>query len=172
MREFEIDLTKFLVKGLRSYRNNAVINPSLLRCYNLMPSPTGLIPHERVYGIGWETAYFNYLEIKDQNGISWFWYPVFDGHILSGEEPPSEPTTGLDPIPITPDPIPYWINLRDEDQNVWRLYPDSTTGETRAKDSDPAVGTGMSNLIWRGTTTEVWTLKFSNETKTRYAIKV
>lgn len=172
MREFEVSLTKALKRGLRAFPKNELDVQFLSECYNFMPSETGLIPHERIQGIAWSSAYFNYLEIKDQNGVSWFWYPAFDGHIFVGPDIPSEITTGLDAIPINNSPVPYWVNILDENSDIWRLYPDSATGETRAKDSDPGVGTGISNLRWVGTTTEVWENKFNSVDKYRYAVKV
>lgn len=172
MREFEISLTKNLSKGLRPFSKNALSTSFLFECHNFCPTETGLVSHETIYSIQWTSGYFNYLQIKDQLGVSWYWYPVFDGHILVSSSIPSEPTTGLDAIAVTPVTIPYWVNIVDENSAIWRLYPDSTTGETRAKDSNPAVGTGMSNLVWRGTTSENWYIKFDDATKTRYAVKI
>ena len=169
MREFEVNLSKSLAKGLRPFPRNELSGSFLYECYNFMPSETGLIPYETVRAIG---SYFNYLEIKDQLGVSWYWYPVFDGHILAGSSIPSEPSTGLDAVAITPTPTPYWVNVLDELGATWRLYPDSTTGETRAKDSDPSVGTGMNSLRWRGTTQEMWELAFRVSDHTRYAVRV
>ena len=178
MREFEISLTKTLNRGLRPFPENPN-NPLFLEeCFNWMPSELALRPHEPLSPIGIsQGAFFNYLEIKDQNGISWYWYPVFDGHILAGSGIPSEPSTGLVAIPITPITIPYWVEILDESSVVWYLYPDSTSGFTRARDTVPPVGTGMENLLWRGTTSEWWRIRFSvaarfdNPDHTRYAVK-
>ncbi len=152
-------------------RNELAGGEFLSECFNFVPSETGLAPYARAYGLGWSN-YFNYLEIKDQLSVSWYWYPVFDGHILVGSTIPSEPTTGLDAVAITAVPTPYWLEIRDENSAIWFLYPDSTTGETRARDAAPAIGTGISNFLWRGTTMERWMLKFNNADKSRYSVRI
>ena len=47
----------------------------------------------------------------------------FDGHILTGTTVPTEPTTGLDAVPLLAPPI-EWVNIEDENNEVWKLYPD------------------------------------------------
>ena len=172
MREFQIPFTKPLLKGLQDFSANGILNPQLFECHNLMPMETGLVGHETIYSIGLTRAYFNYLEIRQQSGKSWYWYPVFDGHILVGDTIPSEPSTGADAVALINIPTPYWVELLDENFLTWYLYPDDVSGFTRATDTKPAIGTGIQNLIWRGTTSEYWQLRFDNSSKTRYAIRV
>ena len=172
MREFQIPFLKPLVKGLQNFEANSLSNPQLVECHNLMPMETGLTAHETIWSIGLTSAYFNYLEVRQQSGRSWFWYPVFDGHILAGDTIPSEPSTGLDAVPIIHIPTPYWVEILDETLATWYLYPDSVNGFTRAADTKPSVGTGITNLVWRGTTGEFWKIGFRTASKTRYAIRV
>lgn len=172
MRQFQIPFTKELLRGLRTFPAGLLTNPQLVECYNLMPAEDGLIAHETIYGIGLAKAAFNYLEIKDQTRVSWFWYPVFDGHILVAGNIPSEPSTGYDATAITPLTVPYWVEILDQDLVTWFLYPDSLTGFTRAKDTAPTIGTGMKNLVWRGTTGEYWRIRYNSITNTRHAEKM
>ena len=171
MREYQIPFTKQLTKGLQDFVNGTLGDPQLSVCYNLMPVEQGLLGHETIYSIGLTSAYFNYLQIRDQNGVSWYWYPVFDGHILAGSAVPSEPSTGYDAVAITPPTVPYWVEILDATNVVWYLYPDTVAGWTRARDTKPPVGTGMVDLVWRGTTGEFWKIKYNATTNTRYAVK-
>lgn len=172
MRQFQIPFTKGLLKGLSAFPAGLLTNPQLFECYNLMPAEGGLVAHETIYGVGLAKAAFNYLEIKDQVQVSWFWYPVFDGHILAGGNIPSEPSTGYDAIPITPAIVPYWVEILDQNLVTWYLYPDNLTGFTRARDTAPAIGTGMKNLVWRGTTGEYWRIRYNSTDNIRYAEKM
>ena len=172
MREFQIPFIAPLRKGLQDFGTNVIGNPKLFECHNLMPIETGLVGHETIYSIGMSKAYFNYLEIRQQSGKSWFWYPVFDGHLIVSEEIPSEPTTGADATALNNIPIPYWVEIKDEKLATWYLYPNDGDGFTRATDTKPAVGTGISNLVWRGTTSEFWTIRYNSVDNTRYAVKV
>ena len=172
MREFQIPFSKELLKGLQPYSAEAINSPQLFECYNLMPVEGGLSGHETIYGIGLTKSAFNYLEIKDQTRVSWYWYPVFDGHILVGGNIPSEPSTGYDAIPITPLVIPYWVEVLDEALITWYLYPDQFSGFTRASDTPPAIGTGMKNLAWRGTTGELWQIRYNSALNARHSVKV
>ena len=171
MREFQISFTKGLLKGLSAFPLGTKDNPQLHECYNLMPAEGGLTSHETIYGVGLTQSAFNYLEIKDQTRVSWYWYPVFDGHILAGGNVPSEPSTGYDALSITPLVIPYWVEILDQALVTWYLYPDNLTGFTRARDTAPPVGTGMKNLVWRGTTGEYWKISYNSITNTRHAEK-
>ena len=45
-------------------------------------------------------------------------------------------------------------------------------GRDPCTDSTPLSGVGLSNLVWRGTTTESWMIRFDSVTKTRYAVRV
>lgn len=172
MREFQIPFAKSLSKGLQAFAANNIINPQLVECHNLMPLETGLVGHETIYSTGLPKAYFNYLEIREQSGISWYWYPIFDGHILATAIIPSEPTTGSDAVALINIPIPYWVEILDENLATWYLYPNPIDGFTRATDTKPLVGTGLQNMVWRGTTSEFWQIRFDTVTKTRYAVKV
>ena len=172
MREFQIPFTKQLLKGLSAFPTGLSSSPQLSACYNLMPVEGGLNAHETIYGIGLAKSAFNYLEIKDQVRVSWYWYPVFDGHILVGGNIPSEPSTGYDVTPITPLVVPYWVEILDQALVTWYLYPDQSNGFTRARDTAPAIGTGMKNLIWRGTTGELWQIRYNSVLNTRHAVKV
>ena len=172
MREFQIPFNKELLKGLQPYSVEEIKDPQLFECYNLMPVEGGLSGHETIYGIGLTKSVFNYLEIKDQVNVSWYWYPVFDGHILAGGNIPSEPSTGYEAIPITPLIVPYWVEVLDQALVTWYLYPDNLTGFTRARDTAPTIGTGMKNLTWKGTTGESWQIKYDSVLNTRHAVKV
>ena len=169
MREFQIPFLKPLVRGLQDFASGSISDPQLVECHNLMPMETGLISHETIYSIGLPKVYFNYLEIKQQSGKSWYWYPVFDGHILVGDAIPAEPSTGADAVALINIPIPYWVEILDEKLATWYLYPDSDSGFTRATNTQPSVGTGIRDLVWRGTTSEFWSIRFNSVDKTRYA---
>lgn len=171
MREYQIPFIKQLTSGLHNFATNTLSNPQLFECYNLMPVEQGLRGHETIYGIGLTSAYFNYLQIRDQAGVSWYWYPVFDGHILAGSVVPSEPSTGYDAVAITPTTVPYWVEVFDATNTTWYLYPDTVAGWTRARDTKPSIGTGMNDLLWRGTTGEFWRIRYDAVTNTRYAVK-
>ncbi len=172
MREFQIPFIKPLLKGLQDFTANSLVDPQLIECHNLMPMETGLIGHETIYSTGIPKAYFNYLQIRQQAGQSWYWYPVFDGHILVGSDIPSEPSTGTDAVALNVTPTPYWVEILDENLVTWYLYPNDVDGFTRATDTKPPVGTGVQNLVWRGTTSEFWQIRFDSVSKTRYSVKV
>ena len=172
MREFQVPFIKSTLKGLGEFFTNSLVNPQLIECHNLMPLETGLVGHETIYSIGLTKAYFNYLEIRQQSGKSWYWYPVFDGHILVSETIPSEPSAGADAVALINIPIPYWIEILDENLSTWYLYPNDGDGLTRATDTKPSAGTGIQNILWRGTTSEFWQVRFNSSDKTRYAVKV
>lgn len=171
MREYQIPFVKQLSRGLQDFNTSETKDPQLFICYNLMPVEQGLQGHETIHGIGLTSAYFNYLQIKDQAAVSWYWYPVFDGHILAGSIVPSEPSTGYDAVAINTPVVPYWVEIPDVNGITWYLYPDTLAGWTRARDTKPPVGTGMANLVWRGTTGEFWKIKYDAVTNTRYAVK-
>lgn len=170
MREFVVNLTDSLGKGLRAF-DPKLNKPMLDECFNFQTSEIGLEPYRPLKAVGWQSAYFNYVEIADQTGQQWYWYPVFDGHILSGPNVPSEPTTGMDPIPVNSSPV-QWIEIFDENLEVWKLYPDPTTGFTRCTDTTSLSGVGLPDLQWRGTTGETWILRFSEVHMARYSVKV
>jgi hypothetical protein len=171
VRESIIDLTRSLPKGLRAFDDKSRGDLMLDECFNFQTTESGLAEYSPLQAIGWQTAYFNYLSIRDQNGGLWYWYPVFDGHILVGTSVPTEPTTGLEAMPLVATPI-EWVEILDENNEVWKLYPDASTGETRATDFTPLSGVGLANLVWRGTTSESWMLRFSNAELARYAVRV
>ena len=172
MREFQVPFTKPLLKGLQDFAANSIVSPQLQECHNLMPMETGLVGHETIYSIGLTSAYFNYLEIRQQTGMSWYWYPIFDGHILVTDAIPNEPSTGADAVGLINIPIPYWVEILDENLATWYLYPNDGDGLTRATDTKPSVGTGVQNMLWRGTTSEFWQIRFDSVNKTRYSMKV
>ncbi len=172
MREFQIPFIKPLLKGLQDFGVDSLINPKLFECHNLMPVESGLVGHETINSIGLTRAYFNYLEIRQQSGKSWYWYPVFDGRILVGDIIPQEPSTGADAIALNNIPIPYWVEILDENLTTWYLYPDEVSGLTRATNMRPTIGTGIQNLIWRGTTSEFWTVRYNSVDNTRYAVRM
>jgi hypothetical protein len=171
MREFQVDLSKALAKGLSPLDDREGSVLTLHECFNFIPDEVGLKPWEPVNPIGWRGAFFNYLPIRDQTGILWYWYPVFDGHILAGPDVPSEPSTGWLPVPVVGNPI-EWVEIPDENGMIWKLYPDTADGFTRATDSTPLSGVGLDLLVWRGTTGETWTNYFETVTHTRYARRV
>jgi hypothetical protein len=180
MREFTIDLSKALSKGLSPTETREGLILGLYECFNQVPDEVGLKPWVPISPIGMRLIpteelppvnCFNYLPIRDQTGVLWYWYPVFDGHILAGSTIPSEPSTGLIPLSIVAQPV-EWVEIFDELGNVWKLYPDVEAGFTRATDSTPLNGIGLQYLIWRGTTTELWTNRFDLESHTRFAQKV
>ncbi len=172
MREFQIPFAKPLTKGLSAFSPNNSSDVQLFECHNLMPMESGLVGHETIYSIGLTKMYFNYLEIRQQTGQSWYWYPVFDGHILASDVIPNEPSTGADAVALINIPTPYWVEILDENLATWYLYPNTGDGFTRATDTKPSVGTGIQNLVWRGTTGEFWQVRFDSATKTRHAVKV
>jgi len=172
MREFTIDFTKALTRGLVAFPGNEPKILMLTECHNQILSETGLRPYAPFRGIGWEGGgFFHYLPIRDQNGVMWYWYPVFDGHILTGNTIPSEPTTGLEARPLVDEDV-SWVEILDENNSPWLLYPDPALGWTRATDTTPLTGNGVTNLVWKGTTTEWWTIRFNSVALTRHAVKV
>jgi hypothetical protein len=48
VREYGIDFEEGLRKGLRAFPNPVPGKEELIECYNLVPSPTGLVAHERI----------------------------------------------------------------------------------------------------------------------------
>lgn len=172
MREFTIDLSKALSRGLTPFPGNELRGIGLYECYNQVPTENGLEDYKplRATGCG-ASMFFHYLRILDQGGVPWYWYPVFDGHILSGDTIPSEPTTGLDPLSLINEDV-QWVEILDENFQMWKMYPDQATGFTRVTDTTPLSGVGLESLVWRGTTTEWWTVRFDDASKTRYAVKV
>jgi hypothetical protein len=171
MREFTIDVSKTLPKGLSPIEDREGLIPGLHECWNFVPDEAGLKPWEPFLPTGWQGAYFNYLPIRDQTGVLWYWYPVFDGHILVDTDIPSEPSTQLVAISLVVNPV-SWIDIPDENGAIWQLYPDTVDGFTRATDSTPLGGEGLQNIVWRGTTSELWTIRFDSVSHTRYAVKI
>jgi hypothetical protein len=171
MREFTIDLSKALTKGLSPVEDREGMLLGLRECFNFVPDESGLKSWEPLVPTGWQGGYFNYLPIRDQTGALWYWYPVFDGHILAGANIPSEPSTEWAALPIVGTPV-EWVEIPDENGDIWKLYPDPVDGFTRATDSTPLSGVGLQQLVWRGTTGETWTNFFETITHTRYARRV
>ena len=171
MREFTVDVSKALPKGLFPAESREGLILSLRECFNFVPDEIGLKAWEPLAATGWNSASFNYLAIRDQTGAVWYWYPVFDGHILAGDDVPSEPSTGLMPVPVTEEPV-EWVEIPDENGAIWFLYPDPADGFTRATDTPHLSGVGIQNMVWRGTTSELWTNRFRSFDLTRYAQKV
>ncbi len=171
MREFSVSLTKTLAKGLAPFPKNESQELGLRECFNLMPSPSGLVEHEAIRSTGWKGPIFNYLPIKDQNGILWYWYPIFNGGIVVGSTIPSAPTTGMYPVSVVPAPV-WWVEIIDQAGMAWQMYPSIVTGLTFATDSQLPVGFGVKDMIWRGTTGEDWMIKFNSVTHQRISVKV
>jgi hypothetical protein len=172
MREFQVDLTKALPRGLSPLEKREGALLGLHECFNFVPDEIGLKPWDPLIPTGMSGGgYFNYLPIRDQTGKLWYWYPVFDGHILAGDTIPNEPDTNLIAIPVVGDPV-EWVNIPDENNFLWKLYPDPGEGFTRITDSTPLTGVGLELLVWRGTTLETWTNKFETVFHTRYAVRV
>ncbi len=171
MREFSVNLTKALTKGLAPFPKNESQELGLRECFNLMPSPSGLVEHEALRPTGWKAPIFNYLGIRDQNGVLWYWHPIFDGHIVVSTTVPTEPLTGMFPISVTNGPV-WWVEIIDQFGAAWQMYPQITTGFTFATDSQLAVGFGIKDMIWRGTTGEDWRINFNSVTHERISVKV
>ncbi len=170
MREFELQLTKSLSKGLRPFPRNELVAQMLSECFNMMPAETGLVPHETVCGIGFTTVYFNYLRIKSQNGDTWFWYSLAAGVLTQASTAPS--IDGLDTIDLTPSIIPYWLTLKDELAGTWYLYPSNTLGYPLVSTTVPTTGTGRASFEFGGSTGQHWTYAVNSVTSSFYPVEV
>jgi hypothetical protein len=169
MREFIVDVSESLKKGLKAFHENVKNSLMLEECHNFQVGEDGLEEYNPINPLGWQSYFFNYLPIRTQPGFLLYWYPVADGRILISATVPDESQNGLDAIPVST-PV-EWVEILDEYNAVWKLYPDQFTGSTRATDSTPLNGTGLSNMVWRGTTGERWTNRFSRAELARYAVR-
>jgi hypothetical protein len=86
------------------------------------------------------TPFFDYFAIKDQNGVTWYWWILASGDIAWGLSVAT--LSYAQPREVVLSPTPYWLVLVDTTAVTRYVYPDVDTGEILVADSPPSVGTG------------------------------
>lgn len=84
---------------------------------------------------------FDYLGIKDQSGVTWYWWINRAGELDWSLTPPSIATRVA--VDLALSPLPYWFEVLDPEGNSRWIFPTSLTGEPDVMDTEPAVGTGQ-----------------------------
>jgi hypothetical protein len=155
VREFGIPFIDAFKKGLRRFPISHPDEQWLVQCYNLMPSDEGLVSHDTIQGIGISYLFYEFLFILDQSGGLWIWTAGRDGAIeISLGTPMVE--NSLEPVNITPDPIPSWIELLDTNGNIWYIFPDELSGQVALSAEQPVVGVGLADFVIMGKTFQEW----------------
>ncbi len=86
------------------------------------------------------TVYLEYWRIKDQAGVTWYWWFDEAGQLVRDHALPNIPP--LTSVDIGGDLVaPSWHQVRDESGGFWYLYPDSI-GQLVIDSAPPALGQG------------------------------
>ncbi len=83
---------------------------------------------------------YDYFAIKDQSGVTWYWWVTKSGDIEWGLSPTTYPHRNSRLITLSP--IPSWLALVDGTAVTRYVYPQTLTGEILVESSAPSVGTG------------------------------
>jgi hypothetical protein len=84
--------------------------------------------------------YYEYFAIKDQAGVTWYWWVTKSRDLAWGLSPGVYPHRQSREVVLSP--IPYWLVLVDATVTTRYVYPKTLTGEVLIMPSAPAVGTG------------------------------
>jgi hypothetical protein len=84
--------------------------------------------------------FYDYFAIKDQAGVTWYWWITKSADIEWGLSPLTY--VHRNPREVVLSPIPSWLALVDATAVTRYVYPKTLTGEILVASSAPAVGTG------------------------------
>lgn len=84
-------------------------------------------------------ATFNYLAIKDQNAVVWYWYIASDNTLAVSSTIPT--SLGKQAAAIIIAVTPSWLEINNPTPALRYVYP-TLTGDPLAQAAQPAVGTG------------------------------
>lgn len=83
---------------------------------------------------------YDYFAIRDQAGVTWYWWVTKSGDIEWGLSPGTYPHRNARLVTLSP--IPSWLVLVDGTAVTRYVYPQTLTGEILVESSAPSVGTG------------------------------
>jgi hypothetical protein len=89
---------------------------------------------------GLYAPYYEYVAIKDQSGVLWYWWVTASRDLAWGLSPGVYVHRQSREVVLSP--IPYWLVLVDGTAVTRYVYPQTLTGEVLIMPSAPAVGTG------------------------------
>lgn len=89
--------------------------------------------------------FYEYFTIKDQSGVSWYWWVTSSRDIAWGTSLLSYPHRQSRALLVSP--IPSWITVVDTTAVTRYVYPKTLTGELLVMPSAPAVGTGYPGSV-------------------------
>ena len=144
MREFGIPLPKSIMRGLRAFPTPMAGEEELLECHNLAPSEHGLRGHVALVAIGFTAPFMEYIGIRDQSGVIWYWSAGADLGTTFDTVVPSVSSMGFVATSVTPTTIPYWLQVDAIDVPATQLYifPSELTGDILVNTVAPPIGTG------------------------------
>lgn len=144
MREYGIPYIQNLYRGLRPFPNPQPGQEFLLDCYNLVPSELGLLAYEPLTAVGTPIPLVDYIKIKDQDGVVWYWLCSVGLDLTYQSAVPNLVPLGFNMNDITPATIPYWLQVDAVDDIVTQMYlfPSNIDGNPLIDIASPEVGTG------------------------------
>ena len=86
------------------------------------------------------SATFDYFQIKDQNGLTWYWWVNRAGEFDAGLNPPSFNTFIAADLNLSP--VPSWLVVLDANGATRYVYPSPLHGDPLVSATVPSVGTG------------------------------
>ena len=85
---------------------------------------------------------FDYFQILDQNGLTWYWWVNRAGEFDAGVHPPSLNTLIAEDLNLSP--VPSWLVLLDATGATRYVYPSPLHGDPLVATTPPSVGVGRS----------------------------
>jgi hypothetical protein len=137
-----------LYRGLRPFPNPRPGQEFLLDCYNFVPSELGLTAYEPFIPIGTSAPLVDYIRVRDQGGVVWYWLCDLDLNLIIEPTLPNLIPLGFDVNDITPTTVPYWLQVDAVDSLSTQMYvfPSAIDGTPLIDTSSPAVGSGYDVL--------------------------
>lgn len=144
MREFGIPFSKGLLKGLRPFTTPHSGEEQLVECYNLIPSEFSLKGFEPLLPVGQTNPGLEYLRIKDQSDVIWYWFSGRNLDLVFFNALPTIIDFGFVGTDLTPVIIPYWLQVDATDSLATQIYiyPSDIDGTPFVDIVPPAIGTG------------------------------
>jgi hypothetical protein len=144
MREFGISAPKNIFRGLRPFPNPLSGEEYLVECYNFEPTTQSLRAHEFLPGVGFAIPTVQYLGIKDQNDVVWYWIADINLGVLVFDSLPDLLSAGFALTSLLGLTIPYWLQVDAVDNLATQLYifPAPISGDVLVDTGPPVLGTG------------------------------
>jgi hypothetical protein len=154
MREFASAFGKGLFRGLRAFPSPLRDAEELVECHNLAPSEHSLRGRDSLVPIGFSAPFVEYIGVRDQGGITWYWTTGPDLVINYDTTVPNATTLGYNVVALTPSTTPYWLQVDAVDVPATQLYifPSELTGDLLVNTVAPPVGAGYdvgANFVFR-----------------------